>query len=140
MPPQDHVILQQLEDGLQEQDVARRRFSFIAEATGVLPEVSFSPQFVNLGKITVGASEMDLPTHPISILNTGRVSASYAIVISSQDMRHADCFVILQSQGRGSSDPVIEDGEEIHVKEPIPQGRLLQALSFFRRQRRTILP
>ncbi|ESU36137.1 Hypothetical protein DHA2_137712 [Giardia duodenalis] len=128
MPPQDHVILQQLEDGLQEQDVARRRFSFIAEATGVLPEVSFSPQFVNLGKITVGASEMDLPTHPISILNTGRVSASYAIVISSQDIRHADCFVILQSQGRGSSDPVIEDGEEIHVKEPIPQGRLFTGL------------
>lgn len=126
--PQDHVVLQQLEDGLQEQDVVRRRLSFIVEATGVLPEVSFSPQFINLGKITVGSSEADLPMQPISILNTGRVTASYALVISSQDIQHADCFVILQSQGRGSSDPVIEDGEEIHVKEPTPQGRLFTGL------------
>lgn len=126
--PQDHIVLQQLEDGLQEHDVARRRLSFIVEATGVLPEVSFSPQFINLGKVTVGASETDLPTQYVSILNTGRVNASYAIVISAQDMQHADCFVILQSQGRSSPDLIVEAGEEIHVREPVPQGRLFTGL------------
>ncbi|TNJ29158.1 hypothetical protein GMRT_15801 [Giardia muris] len=125
---QDHIVLQQLEDGISDTVAARRRLFFTVEAAGVLPEVIFGPDLVNLGKVTVAASDDDIKRVPIYVQNTGRVDATYAIVITADTPAAANCFTISKARRSNIAQEETENGEKLECRSPQPQSKLFTGL------------
>lgn len=88
-------VLADLESSVTVADRSKRLLAFNIVAAGVMPEISFTPAAIDLGRIILNApGSKGVARRIVSVKNTGRVPAKFALVVSAESQQLAECFCL----------------------------------------------
>jgi len=110
-PSGDAKRVEELEQCVSPEVRELRAFSFLCTAAAVFPEVSLSPQQLDLGTVVSGSGDFKTAARAVRVTNTGRVPAKISLLISpdpqagedAQQCSNCFCLQAVASEGQGPS-------------------------------------